>query len=455
MSEKINIDAIDILPDVRVRFTMYPSRVEYFKELLKDGQVDPILLARNSSRYILIDGWHRFEAAIQLGKKSIEAKVEDIPETERLIRAYTANAKHGQPLTREERDEFIIKQAKQGKTQEDIARITKLSRRRVGQIVGEGNISIADTKAKLGPGDRITVLKRSTSGETQEEIAKDFNVARSTISEACSQLINEITGRYKSGKHKWEVTEEYGLTELEIDKILAKSGDPLNFTLPENTWWPAFGIDSSQVRFPGVAPLNLVKSILAYFSKPRDHIVDPMAGSGTLGLACRDMVSRTFELFDLKPPLEPLLPITPHNLNKKGTPNLPQCEKPDLVFLDPPYSKVSQGKYSEEEGNLALLNPKEFIDFMQALLLEIKEQWSPCRVVVLMSNLRKEGHIYDLPSQISIALTSESYRLLDHIVNEYGWTESAGLPWPTKARQGRWLLRNHIHIIIGETNGRT
>jgi len=454
MAERINLDLIDILPDVRVRFTMYPSRVEYFKELLKDGQVDPILLAKNGARYILIDGYHRLEAATQLGQKTIQAKVEDIPESERMIRAYTANAKHGQPLTRDERDDFITTLAKQGKKQEEIAKITKLSRRRVGQIIGEGNISITDTKAKIRPSDHIAVLRRVINGEKQEDVAKDFGVSQPRISDVCSQLTNEITGRYKAGKHKWEVAEEYGLTELEIDKILTKSGDPLNFTLPENTWWPSFGLSPSQVKFPGVAPLNLVKSILAYFSNPGDHIVDPMAGSGTVGLACRDMVSRSCECFDLNPPPEPVYPITLHNLkDKEGNPNLPQCQKPDLVFLDPPYSKVSQGKYSDEEGNLALLSPEGFINFMEALLLKIRNTWSPCRVVVLMANLRKEGHIYDLPSQISTALTSESYRLLDHIVNEYGWTESVGLPWPTKARQDRWLLRNHIHIIVGETNG--
>jgi len=458
MSEKISLDLIDILPDVRVRFTMYPSRVEYFKELLEDGKVDPILVARNGSRYILIDGWHRLEAATQLGQKTIEAKAEDIPESERMVRAYTVNAKHGQPLTRDERDEFIATLARQGRKSSEIATITKLSERRVQQIISGRNISSTNTKAKLRPSDRITVLKRVINDETQEDVARDFGVSQTLVSQTCSQFINEITGRYKSGKHKWEVAEEYGLTEGEIDKILAKSGDPLNFTLPENTWWPSFGLASSQVKFPGATPLGLVKTILAYFTKPGDHIVDPMAGSGTVGLACRDMVARSCECFDLKPPLESVYPITPHNLkDKEGNPNLPQCRKPDLVFLDPPYSKIAQHKYSGEEGDLTLLNPEEFISFMQALLLEIKNKWSPCRVVILMANLRKEGYIYDLPSQISTVLTTkvngiQPYRLLDHIVNQYGWTESAGLPWPTKARQGRWLLRNHIHIIVGETN---
>ena len=204
MTEKISLELIDILPDVRIRFSMYPARVEYFKELLTHGRVDPILLAKNGLRYILIDGWHRFEAATHLGQKTIEAKAEDIPESEWMVRAYTANAKHGQPLTREERDEFISILARQGRKQGEIAKIIGLSQQRISQIVGNTNISKTDTKAKLRPSDRITVLKRSTLGETQEEIAKDFNVARSTISEACSQLINEITGRYKSGKHKWE-----------------------------------------------------------------------------------------------------------------------------------------------------------------------------------------------------------------------------------------------------------
>ena len=162
------------------------------------------------------------------------------------------------------------------------------------------------------------------------------------------------------------MAEEYGLTEGEMDKILAKSGDPLNFSLPENTWWPSFGLDPSQVKFPGVAPLNLVKAVLAYFSKPGDHIVDPMAGSGTLGLACRDMVSRSCECFDLNPSPEPVYPITCHNLkNKEGNPNLPQCQKPDLVFLDPPYWRLKQDEYSQD--GVAMTSYQEWLSFMKKL----------------------------------------------------------------------------------------
>lgn len=451
MSEKINIESIDILPDIQVRFSIYPTRVEYFKDLLTNGKVDPILVAKNSTRYILIDGRHRLEAATQLGQKTIEAKAEDIPESEWIIRAYTANAKHGQPLTREERDEFIITLAKQGKKQGEIAKVVGLGRPRISQIISNVNINTADTKAKLRPSDHITVLKRVINGETQEDIARDFGVSQPRISDVYSQLINEITGRYKSGKHKWEVAEGYGLSEQETDKILLKSGDPLNFSLPENTWWPSFGLDPCQRKFPGATPLTLVKSLLAYFTKPGDHIVDPMSGSGTVGLACQDMVNRTYELFDIDPSPSALCSINLHSLNDNGKPSLPQCRKPDFVFLDPPYSKIAQGKYSGKKGDLALLNPEEFINFMRLLLLEIRNVWSPCRVAVLMANLRKDGYIFDLPSQISTTLSTNGYHLLDHIVNEYGWTESVGLPWPTKARQDRWLLRNHIHIIVGET----
>jgi len=45
-------------------------------------------------------------------------------------------------------------------------------RHRIGQIVDKANILLPDTKAKLRPSDRITVLRRSTAGETQEAIAR-------------------------------------------------------------------------------------------------------------------------------------------------------------------------------------------------------------------------------------------------------------------------------------------
>ena len=62
------------------------------------------------------------------------------------------NYKSRQSLTleeREERDEFIISLAKQGRKREEIAEITGLSQPRISQIVGKFNIKPTDTKAKL------------------------------------------------------------------------------------------------------------------------------------------------------------------------------------------------------------------------------------------------------------------------------------------------------------------
>lgn len=453
MTEEIQIQDIIFDPSLQVRSAIYPQRVEYLLDVMEaSGRIPPIMVAKDSQGYVLIDGWHRMEAARRLDWTKIEAKIEDIPEEQRLFRAWKANDKSPMPPTRQERDDYIIRLAQLGWNQEEIAREVGLSRPRIAQIIGNVSINIPDTR-RLKPSDRMEALRYYLQGCTQKEIAREFNVAQSTLSGSLSKLIREITGAYKSGRHKWDVAETYGLDEDEIDKVLLRDGDPLNIPLPQNTWWPAFGLHASQQKYPGATPLNMAKSILAYFTKPGEHIVDPMAGSGTIGVACRDMVGRRCQLFDLTPPGKPLFPITPHNLRgKDGQVDLPPTQKPDLVFLDPPYSNIGQKKYDGGKDDLSLLKPKEFVGFMGMLLLEIKTQWAPCRVVILMANLRKEGHIYDLPSQMSATLTSAEYRLLDHIVNEYGWTESTGTPWPNKARQDRWLLRNHIHIIVGETS---
>ncbi len=70
----------------------------------------PITVAMRGQSAVLIDGWHRYEAAAQLGLEYITCKVIDTPPEGDYFRlAFELNATHGKPLTQSDRKAYASK----------------------------------------------------------------------------------------------------------------------------------------------------------------------------------------------------------------------------------------------------------------------------------------------------------------------------------------------------------
>src|SRR5436305_14633503 len=57
---------------------------------------------------VVVDGYHRVEAAVRLGLEEIPAREESIPDADLRLVAGISNATHGQPLTRGERNRLAV-----------------------------------------------------------------------------------------------------------------------------------------------------------------------------------------------------------------------------------------------------------------------------------------------------------------------------------------------------------
>lgn len=81
-----------------------------------------------SKTNVVVDGFHRVEAAIRLGLESVPIKLEPIPDEELRMVAGLANAQHGQPLTRTERNAFAVALVRNyGKLREEAAQLLGMS----------------------------------------------------------------------------------------------------------------------------------------------------------------------------------------------------------------------------------------------------------------------------------------------------------------------------------------
>lgn len=117
------------------------------------------------------------------------------------------------------------------------------------------------------------------------------------------------------------------------------------FDLRERNVWtfetpdPRFGKPNYKGRMPG----QIVANALYYYSKPGDYVVDPFAGSGTLG----DIIDtvpyfqdRKYKMYDSNPMDER---INRNNVLLTGMPE--QSGSVDYVFLDPP------AEYTQKDGS--------------------------------------------------------------------------------------------------------
>ena len=446
MGTRVAISRLKVREDLFIRFRLDEDAVQRYMELYRSGWEKAIKVQAGTN--VVIDGFHRLEACKRLGLKKILVEYVEADDKDLRALAYKYNRSHGVPLTREERNNLIVKlYFEDGKTQQQIAELTGLSQKQVSNIIS--NIPISnpnndgDKRRQLSREDYTAIVRLILGGERQSVIAKKFGVSQGRISQVWAEFRDRVYRLYTEERLlKREVAEKVGLTADEVDRILQQYGDPLNFELVASTWWPAFGLDGRfGVPHASNLPAGLVRNVLALYTKPGDVILDPAAGGGVVLDVARDMVNRRCYAYDLRP-VRP--DIKPHNL-LAGPPPVP--EKPDLIFFDPPYGPQKRAEYNASSEDLANMPIPEFLD----ALSRIFGYWDSGVLVVLMSSYRGPEGFVDLPFEAEKRMVEAGWRIIEHVVNQHGHSNRSETGfWIRKARKERWLLRRHVHVLVGE-----
>ncbi len=77
---------------------------------------------------VVVDGYHRVEAAIRLGLEQIRVREEPIGDEELRLVAGLANVQHGQPLSRTERNQLAVALVRNyGKLREEVGKLLGVS----------------------------------------------------------------------------------------------------------------------------------------------------------------------------------------------------------------------------------------------------------------------------------------------------------------------------------------
>lgn len=119
-------------------------------------------------------------------------------------------------------------------------------------------------------------------------------------------------------------------------------------------------------NYIGATPTYIIWNLLMRYTKEKDLIIDPMAGSGTTIDVARELKRRALG-YDINPEA-----LKRKDIFKSDARKLPlENEKADFVFIDPPYS--DHIKYSDEKNCIGRLSAKEnlYYEAMENVIKEI------------------------------------------------------------------------------------
>ena len=133
----------------------------------------PLKVVKQDDGFLLVDGFHRFAAAQNLGLVAVAAEILDQPEDGDLLGlAFALNAVHGRPLTLSDRRAFAARllKAHPDWSEREIARRAGLVQPTVGKIRQdlEAQATIAQTENRVGRDGRNYTVAPKGQTKTQD-----------------------------------------------------------------------------------------------------------------------------------------------------------------------------------------------------------------------------------------------------------------------------------------------
>ncbi len=371
---KKDIKDIIIKMDLYPRFEPDQRKIQEYSENI--DKLPPIIINQDN---VLIDGLHRIKAHKTAELTQIEVIEEKTSsDNEIYLRAIELNATHGLQLSY--------------KDKQSIAR------------------KLYDLKNRQRLIDALSI-----SASAFDKWVK--NKAEQLKKERENEAINLYLQAELTQK---EVAERIGLSEAEISRILQNC----KFTEMEdfspflyNLWNSSKG--NNEISHFGQFPQIFMENLLYYFTAPFDVVYDPFAGGGVVIDACKKWFRRYY-VSDLNP-----IPAREEEIKKcdvnKGLPgDLPKC---DFVFLDPPYWKQAENKYSKDKEDWANVSLDKFYQWNEILIKNIKKKLSKNGYITYVisgtaqkdTNYKREDHAI----KITNIFIKNQFELIERIVLPY------------------------------------
>jgi len=343
--------------DLYPRLKPSPSKIQEYAEVV--ALLPPIEIDQHN---ILIDGYHRWKAHETVKAEVISVIITEVKSEAELEQlSVRRNSTHGQQLTQDDKKIYAVRWW-------DLMPVSEICE----------TLSISQKTY-----NRWTSAKQ----EQKEE-----------------QIKNTIYDLWMRCHTQQEIADVVGMPRQTVTDIIAKfaengqMSDPgifRNFTPEVYTTW-SFGKATNEVRHFGNIPPEIIDNLLYYYTQPFNVVFDPFGGGGSTIDKCLERKRRYY--------VSDLTPIPARNDIRQWdiTQGLPtDLPVPDLVFLDPPYWKQAEGKYSDKPEDLSNMELNKFVEIIGELAKNIKRKWSGSRpngkLAIIIGPYQKDWKTTDLP----------------------------------------------------------
>ena len=194
-------------------------------------------------------------------------------------------------------------------------------------------------------------------------------------------------------------------------------------------------------NYVGATPSWIIWNLLQRYTKPKDLVVDPMAGSGTTLDVARD-ISRRALGYDLQPIRKDIFRADARKLPLED-------EKADFVFIDPPYS--THVKYSGLPQCIGELSASEpaYYQAMETVIGEINRILRPDRYMALyVSDSFEKDKAFNPIGFELFARMQEYFEPVDIIAVVRHNAKLKKNNWHTAAAEGNFFLRGFNYLFI-------
>lgn len=324
--------------DVRFRSDIYP-RLETNAAVVQkySEDIDVLPAIEVNQNFELIDGWHRWTAHKKVGAETIRATVTETSSDAMLLElAIERNATHGLQLSQEDKRNMARtiyhttpERDRDGK-KAHLAKILSVSERTIREW-----LSRIDKDSKEARNKRIFDLWLSC--RTQEEIAEEVGVTQGEVAKSIPN--GDIA--------EWNISES----------AKALSSHAAEFEVPIYNVWKQQEKTPGSSHF-GNSEVRWVDNLLYLYTNPFDVVVDPFAGGGSTIDICKKRLRR-YWVSDRKPVVEREREIRTWDVTD-GLPPLHRWSDVRLVYLDPPYWVQAEGRYSQDETDMANMDLERF-----------------------------------------------------------------------------------------------
>ncbi len=288
----------------------------------------------------------------------------------------------------------------------------------------------------------IRMYSREAGRLTQDEIARTLSVRKESVSRWLSAILEEekkqreeqMLSLYLSCHTQEQIAEAVGLDRTVVTKRLQElckqfqGNDMHNFRNFEPQLYSVwnFPAATNQVRHFGNIPPEIIDNLLYYYTQPFDVVFDPFAGGGSTIDKCIER-KRRYYASDLTP-IPARTDIRAHDITQGLPDDLPV---PDLVFLDPPYWKQAEGKYSNKPTDLGNVELEAFLSTIADIAKQVKRKWN--------GNHRGKLAIIIGPCKEDSTYTDLAYLCYERIVKYLQPVQRFIVPYSTQIHGGAYV----------------